>query len=180
MNTKTMEGLVGARTNMELLNTPFRVFKEARRKGDTETMKRAMGYVNDFSDKAQEYKEEADVGMEEDAKAAREREKSEREKAIEQRREEREELEARTEEDKNAEKDAEKASNKTANKATDTVEVSEDGKVLLKQNVDAEHTDFEQSPSVNPQSVTGSEPVTYTAVGTVCPPAQTPTISVSV
>ena len=46
MNTKTMEGLVGARTNIELLNTPFRVFKEARRKGDTETMKRAMGYVN--------------------------------------------------------------------------------------------------------------------------------------
>lgn len=180
MNTKTMEGLVGARTNMELLNTPFRVFKEARRKGDTETMKRAMGYVNDFSDKAQEYKEEADVGMEEDAKAAREREKLEREKAIEQRRKEREELEARTEESKDTDKDAEKSANKTTNKEADTVEVSEDGKVLLKQSVDAQHTDFDQSTSVNPQNATGKEPVTYTAVGAVCPPAQTPTISVSV
>lgn len=165
---------------MELLNTPFRVFKEARRKGDTETMKRAMGYVNDFSDKAQEYKEEADVGMEEDAKAAREREKLEREKAIEQRRKEREELETRTEESKDTDKDAEKAANKTANKEADTVEVSEDGKVLLKPSVDAQHTDFDQSTSVNPQNVTGKEPVTYTAVGAVCPPAQAPTISVSV
>ena len=43
MNTKTMEGLVGARTNMRLLNTPFRVYKEARLKGDTGKMEQAMG-----------------------------------------------------------------------------------------------------------------------------------------
>ena len=42
MHTKTMEGLIGARTNMEMLNTPFRVFKEARLKGDTAMMERAM------------------------------------------------------------------------------------------------------------------------------------------
>ena len=60
MNTKTMEGLVGARTNMNLLNTPMRVYKEARRKGDTGTMERAVGYANDFSDKAEEYKAKAD------------------------------------------------------------------------------------------------------------------------
>lgn len=54
MHTKTMEGLVGARTNMNQLNTPMRVYKEARRKGDTATMERAMGFVNDFSDKEQE------------------------------------------------------------------------------------------------------------------------------
>lgn len=47
MNTKTMEGLVGARTNMNLMNTPMRVFKEARRKGDTATMERAMGYADE-------------------------------------------------------------------------------------------------------------------------------------
>ena len=71
MHTKTMEGLIGARTNMNLMNTPMRVFKEARRKGDTETMERAMGYVGDFSDKAEEYKAEADKGMEEDAKESK-------------------------------------------------------------------------------------------------------------
>ena len=52
MHTKTMEGLIGARTNMNLMNTPMRVFKEARRKGDTETMERSIVYVGDFSDKA--------------------------------------------------------------------------------------------------------------------------------
>lgn len=82
MNTKTMEGLVGAKTNMDLLNSPFRVYKEARRRGDTAAMDRAMGYVAEFSDKADEYKEAADRGMKEDAEEAREKAKSEREEAI--------------------------------------------------------------------------------------------------
>ena len=89
MHTKTMEGLIGARTNMNLMNTPMRVFKEARRKGDTETMERAMGYVGDFSDKAEEYKAEADKGMEEDAKEARKKAELQREEAVRKRREER-------------------------------------------------------------------------------------------
>ena len=62
MHTKTMEGLIGARTNMNLVNTPMRVYKEARRKGNLEVMERAMGYVGEFSDKAEEYKAEADEG----------------------------------------------------------------------------------------------------------------------
>lgn len=118
MNTKTMEGLVGARTNMNLLNTPFRVYKEARRRGDTAAMERSMGYVNDFSDKAEEYKAEADKGMKEDAEEAREKAKAECEKAIQKRKEEREELERRTEDNRG--------------KDTDAVEISEEGKGLLK------------------------------------------------
>ena len=58
MHTKTMEGLIGARTNMNMMNTPMRVYKEARRKGDLDTMERAMGYANECSDRAEEYKEE--------------------------------------------------------------------------------------------------------------------------
>ena len=107
MHTKTMEGLIGARTNMNLMNTPMRVFKEARRKGDTETMERAMGYVGDFSDKAEEYKAEADKGMEEDAKEAREKAELQREEAVQKRREEREKLEAKIEENRNADTNAE-------------------------------------------------------------------------
>ena len=87
---------------MNLLNTPMRVFKEARRKGDTATMERAMGYVGDFSDKAEEYKAEADKGMEEDAKEAREKAELQREEAVRKRREEREKLEAKMEESRNA------------------------------------------------------------------------------
>ena len=150
MNIKTMEGIVGARTNMKLLNTPFRVYKEARRKGDTETMERAMGYVNKCSDRADEYKAEADQGMKEDAEAAREREKLEREKAIQKRREEREELEARVEE----------------SKGTDSVEVSEEGKVLLKENpVTDTNDDLDSDVSVKATTDTNQEPITYTKTG---------------
>ncbi|MDE6891395.1 MAG: hypothetical protein K2P50_06330 [Lachnospiraceae bacterium] len=102
MNTKIMEGLVGARTNMNLTNTPMRVYREARRKGDTAAMERAMGYANDFCGKAEEYKAEADKGMEEDAKKAREDAKLQCEEAVQKRGEEREKLEERIEEDRNA------------------------------------------------------------------------------
>ena len=165
MNTKTMEGLVGARTNMNLMNTPMRVFKEARRKGDTATMERAMGYVDDFSDKAKEYQAEADKGMEEDAKEARKKAELQREEAVQKRREEREKLEAKIEENRNADTNA------------DTVEISEEGKVLLKDNLDTDavgvETDVVKSDAVK-------EPVTYTKAGDAVPMEQETSISVSV
>ncbi len=165
MHTKTMEGLIGARTNMNLMNTPMRVFKEARRKGDTETMERAMGYVGDFSDKAEEYKAEADKGMEEDAKEAREKAELQREEAVQKRREEREKLEAKIEENRNTDTNA------------DTVEISEEGKVLSKDNLDTDavgvETDVVKSDAVK-------EPVTYTKAGDAVPMEQETSISVSV
>lgn len=66
MNTKTMEGLVGAGNSIHMINTPMRIFKEGRRKGDTATMERAMGYVSEFQGKAEQYKSEATEGMKED------------------------------------------------------------------------------------------------------------------
>ena len=68
MHTKTMEGLAGANTNMKLLNTPFHVYKDAERRGDTAVMERAMGYVGDFAEKAEDYQKKAEKGMKEDAK----------------------------------------------------------------------------------------------------------------
>ena len=93
MNTKTMEGLVGARTNMSLLNTPFRAYKEARQKGDTKKMEQAMGYMNACHEAACEYKEQADEGMKEDAEETRRIAEEQREETVRKRREEREELE---------------------------------------------------------------------------------------
>ena len=116
MNTKTMEGLVGARANMDLVNTPMRVFKEARRKGNTAAMERAMGYAAEFSDKAQEYKAEADKGMEEDAREAREKAKLQCEEAVRKRGEEQEKPEDRIDE----------------------------GKVLLKDGIDSESTGHDE------------------------------------
>lgn len=144
MHVKTMEGLAGADTNMKLLQTPFRVYKDARRRGDTAVMERAMEYVGDFSDKTEEYQEIADKGMEEDARQAKEKAEADREAAIQKRREELEELEKKTGEnrDENA----------------DSIEISEDGRVLLKENGGSDSTvlDVTASDTVSP------EPVIYT------------------
>lgn len=165
MHTKTMEGLVGARTNMNLMNTPMRVYKEARRKGDSETMERAMGYANECSDRAEEYKAETDEGMKKDAEEARKIAKEQREEAIQKRRDEREKLEAKMEENRNADTN------------TDTVEISEEGKVLLKDNLG---TDAVETETDVVKSDTVKEPVTYTKAGDVVPMEQETSISVSV
>lgn len=139
MNTKTMEGLIGARTNMNLLNTPMRVYKEARLKGDTAMMERAMGYVGEFSDKAQEYKKETDEGMKKDAEETRKIAKEQREEAIEKRREEREKLEEKIEESRNKDADTETDSRTEAQAAKGCIlEISEEGKALLKDSMDSD------------------------------------------
>lgn len=166
MNTKTMEGLVGARTNMNLMNTPMRVYKEARRKGDTATMERAMGYANEYSDKAEEYKVEAEKGMEEDAKEAREKAKLQREEAIRKHREEREKLEERIEENRNAD---------TKETRACFLELSEEGKVLLKDNLDSGSTGSDEI-----EMAALKEPVTYTKTGETVSAEQSTSISVSV
>lgn len=161
MHTKTMEGLIGARTNMELMNTPFRVFKEARRKGDTEMMKRAMGYMNECEEDAYEYKEVADEGMKKDVEETRRIAEEQREEMIKNRREEREEQQKKLEEARQEKQD---------NKPVDTVEISEDGKVLLKENTqtaetDAVGTDVETDASQKPKA--DLEPVFYSSTGEV-------------
>lgn len=171
MNTKTMEGLVGARTNINLLNTPFRVYKEARRRGDTAVMERAMGYVNEFSDKSEEYQAEADRGMEEDAEAAREKAKAEREKAIRKRKEERRELEEKIEKSRDE------------NREAGIVNVSEEGKTLLKENTEADHKtsgSMEQENTASAGAKINKEPVIYTKTGEVSQAEQTGSLSVSV
>ncbi|MBD5514950.1 MAG: hypothetical protein HDR06_09925 [Lachnospiraceae bacterium] len=100
MHTKTMEGLIGARTNMNMTNVPMRVFKEARRRGDTGTMERAMGYVNDFETRAYQYKDTVEDGMKEEAEEAREKRKQELEERIEKSREERKDLEVQREQER--------------------------------------------------------------------------------
>ncbi|MBO4997054.1 MAG: hypothetical protein J6D02_03535 [Lachnospira sp.] len=158
MNTKLMEGLIGAKMNVNQIDTPFKVFKEARHKGDTATMERAMGYVNDCTARAEEYSAEADKGLEEDAREAREKEKLELEKRIEKRREERELLE----EEKIERKDA------------DTVEVSEEGMALLKADTELDSTSSSESKAE------AAEPVIYSKTGVVNQEESGVTVSVSV
>ena len=148
MHLKTMEGLIGARTNMNLLNTPFRVYKEARRKGDTGKMEQAMGYMSDCHKAAYEYKEEADEGMKKDVEETRKIAKEQREEAIQKRREEREKLEKKVEENRNGDVN------------TDTVEISEKGKVLLK-----DSTGLDDTVSAETKTDAVREPIAYTKTG---------------
>ena len=133
MNTKTMEGLIGAGTNMKLVDTPMRVFREAKRKDDTATMERAMGYATEFAGKADKYRAQADEGTLEEAKEAREKAELEREEALEKRREERERL---TEQIENTSEE----NTNPADTIVDTVEISAAGKALLNQEMPAEGT----------------------------------------
>lgn len=165
MHTKTMEGLIGARTNMELLNTPFRVYKEARLKGDTAMMERAMGYMEDVHEDAYEYKDVADEGIKKDAEETRKIAEEQREEMIKNRREEREEQQKKLEEAR-----AEKQDHQSA----DTVEISEDGRV---ENTAAgeDAADGAEADGVDPDTGTSAkskadmEPVFYSSAGTVKP-----------
>lgn len=182
MHTKTMEGLIGARTNMELLNTPFRVFKEARLKGDTAKMEQAMGYVNDFEKEAYKCKDVADEGMKKDAEETRRIAREQQEEAIRKRREEREEFEKKIEEKRNADNNTD--ANINANTNMDTketngyiLEISEEGKRFAKDNT---NTDTMGAGTDTIKNDTAKEPVTYTKEGAEVSMEQEPSISVSV
>lgn len=170
MHTKTMEGLVGARTNMNLMNTPMRVYKEARRKGDSETMERAMGYVGECSDRAEEYKSEADEGMKKDAEEARRISKEQRDEAIQKRKDEREKLEKKIEENRNGD-----AGINTKETKACLLEISEEGKVLLK-----DSTGLDDTVSTETKTDAVREPVTYTKTGETVPAEQSTNTSISV
>ena len=153
MHTKTMEGLAGANTNMKLLNTPFHVYKDAERRGDTAVMERAMGYVGDFAEKAEDYQKKAEKGMKEDAKEAKEKAKTEQEKRIAESR----------------------------NEDTDTVSISESGKAALDKKPDSVQTDADNGVSIEETAdAVKTEPVIYTKTGEALKPESGTNLSVSV
>lgn len=158
MNTKTMEGLIGAGKNINLVNTPMRIYKEARRKGDTATMERAMGYVSEFAGKAEEYKTQADEGTREETREEREKARLEREKMIEKRRAERRKSEERIEESRN--------DSKNDMIIEDTIELSEEGMALLKEHTDSDTIDTDNASYENTNSARIKETVSYTKTGT--------------
>ena len=145
MNTKTMEGLIGAGANMELVNTPMRVYKEARRKSDTATMERAMGYADELAGYADEYRIKAHEGTREEAKESREEEEQKRNETIEKRREERKKPEERIDDvraDRETTQGSTGESKNPADKIIDTVEISEAGKAALENMVKSSSADI--------------------------------------
>lgn len=128
MKAGSMEGLIGASINMKLTRTPMRVFKEAERIGDTEKMKRAMGYVTDFQEKAQECSDRAQEELAKELKEERREQEIKRKQALERKEETKEYVEKIQER------------NKSDVLETDRVEISEEGKAVLKNNSQTKET----------------------------------------
>lgn len=157
MIARTAEGLIGANVAMKEIRTPMKVFKEARARGDTDKMKRAMGYVEKCSDDAWEHKAKADEGLKQEAVEAKEKAQLEREELEQRLKENRRETEKRIEEARNGENAAEAAVNAAQN-------TSEEVKTELDNPLEAAETTAEAAQAADP-----SAPVTYTKNGAVRP-----------
>lgn len=151
MNVKTMEGLAGASTSMSMISIPMGVAKEAENKGDTEKMKRALGYAAGLVDQAEEYSEKTSEGMELDAKEAKEKEKLRQEELIEARKAEREEQK------------------KQENAGFDSVKISEEGKYQA-----------QMAGSPTPAAIDSSQNAVYDKSGGTVEPAAEPGENVNV
>ena len=149
MNLKTIEGLVGARANIDLSDTAMGVYQQARQKGDTATAERALGYAGDMVNQAEAYEAKADEGMKADAKELEEKAKADQEKIIEKRKEDRKELEARIEQSRTPD--------------SDTVEISGEGKAVSTETQAPESTEA-AGTAADPAEL---PPVVYTSAGDV-------------
>lgn len=158
MLANTTGNLLGANTAMDVIQTPMKVYKEARARGDTAVMKRAMGYVENCSDDAWEHKAKADEGLKQEAIEAKEKAQLEREELEQRLKENRRETEKRIEEARKGENAAEAAVNAAQN-------TSEDEKIELDNPLEAAETTAEAAQS----AADPSAPVTYTKNGAVRP-----------
>jgi len=178
MNVQMMEGLLGASSNIKLSGTPMSVYRQASAEGDTEKMKRALGYTGECAEKAVKSQEKLEKGMKAEAKAEREKAKLEQEAAIEKRREEHKRTEesanpghpqeAAIEKRQEERKRAEEGTESGRPQGTDLVQISEAAKAALKNNKPVETAE-----------PIDSEPVTYTPAGEIAAaPAETePSVS---
>lgn len=151
MIAKTAEGLLGANNAMNVIRTPMKVFKEARARGDKETMDRAMGYVERSHDEAWEKKYSADEGLKQEAEENKLKAQQEREKLAQRIRENRDELENRIEESDNG---------------IETV-VSEGGKGESETEGDTLAEAVTAAVSAKNSEIQQTDPVTYTRSGEV-------------
>lgn len=77
MHIQTMEGLLGAKTNMNMLEGPIRIYREAERRGDLGAMERAGNYITEFAGRKDDYRKEIEKGMEQEREDSRKEKKKE-------------------------------------------------------------------------------------------------------
>lgn len=143
MNIQMMEGLMGASASARLSDTSMRVYRQASAEGDTETMKRALGYSGECTGQAAQYQEKLEKGIKAEVQAEREQAKLAQSSAAETRRETGRETEA--------------GQQPARPRETDLVEISEAAQAALER----------ASAGKRPQ--TDSVPAVYTPSGQTAP-----------
>ena len=153
MNVKTMEGLVGAKSNSNLSDTAMGVYRQAVQKGDTATAQRALGYAGDMVNQAEAYETKAKEGMKEDTNELNEKAKAQQEKIIEKRREDQKDLENQIEQSRKPN--------------GDTIQISKEGKPVSPETSDTE-TEIAHSAQIPSNTDTLEMPsVLYNSAGEV-------------
>ena len=134
MQAGSMNAFMGASSNLELVNTPMKVFKEARARRDTEVMKRAMGYVTEFGKNAEKNADKLGEETIKETREARKQQEIEREQAIEEARQKNktEREQAINDTEKPTVEPTETTDATAADKKTnDRVEMSESGRAAI-------------------------------------------------
>lgn len=75
---------MGASSNIKLAGTPMSVYRQASAEGDTEKMKRALGYAGECTQRAEKYQEKLEDGMEAEREEEKRLEEAEEEKRLEE------------------------------------------------------------------------------------------------
>ena len=134
MQAGSMKAFLGASSNLRLANTPMKVFKEAEARGDTEAMKRAMGYITDFEGNAEKDADKLGEETIKETREARKQQEIEREQAIAKARQKNkiEREQALNNAEKPTVEPTETAAATAADKkANDSVEISDSGKAAI-------------------------------------------------
>ncbi len=82
MQAGSMKALMGASSNLKLVNIPMKVYTEAENRKDTEKMKRAMGYAAELGENAEKDAEKLGEETVKETREARRQQEIEREQAI--------------------------------------------------------------------------------------------------
>ena len=144
MQAGSMKALMGATTNLNLVSTPMKAFKEAEARGDAEKMKQAMGYVTEFENNAEKDADKLGEETIKETREARRQQEIEREQAIAKARQknkaEREQALGRTEKP-NVEPTESTDVTAADKKTNDSVEISDSGKAALAEQILSGETD---------------------------------------
>lgn len=145
MQAGSMKALMGAATNLNLVSTPMKAFKEAEARGDTEKMKQAMGYVTEFEENAEDDAKKLGEETVKETREARKQQEIERQQAIAKARRknkaEREQALNGIEKPNNVEPTETTDAAGTDKKTNDSVEISDSGKAALAEQILSGETD---------------------------------------